>query len=72
MQDYRAYILGPDGHVHDRVDLPCDDDGEAMKLAKRLVDGRDVGAASLECRQIEAQRMAHKNQPGCKGPWRPR
>jgi hypothetical protein len=42
VQDYRAYILGPDGRVHERVDLPCDDDGEAIRLAKQLVDGRDV------------------------------
>jgi hypothetical protein len=42
MQDYRAYILGPDGHIHDCVDFRCDDDSEAIRLAKQLVDGRDV------------------------------
>ena len=24
MQDYRAYIMGPDGHVQNRVDLQCE------------------------------------------------
>ena len=42
MQDYRAYILGPDGHIHDRVDMLATDDGEAIKLANQLVDGHDV------------------------------
>jgi hypothetical protein len=48
MQDYRAYILGPDDHVHDCVDLRCDDDGEAIRLAKQLVDGRDVKLWQLD------------------------
>jgi len=26
MQEYRAYIMGPDGHVHKRVDLRCSDE----------------------------------------------
>ncbi|XIA64179.1 hypothetical protein ACFIOY_35585 [Bradyrhizobium sp. TZ2] len=42
MQDYRAYILGPDGHVQNRVNLLYDDEAEAIRLAKQLVDGRDV------------------------------
>lgn len=42
MQDYRAFIIGPDGHVQNRIDLRCVDDAEAIKLAKQLVDGHDV------------------------------
>lgn len=42
MQEYRAYILGPDGHVRDRVDIVCDDDETAKEKAKQLVDGQDV------------------------------
>jgi hypothetical protein len=42
MPDYRAYIMGTDGHVQNRVDLQCDDDVEAIRLAKQLVDGHDV------------------------------
>ena len=42
MQGYRAYILGPDGRVQNRVDLDCGDEVEAIRLAKQLVDGHDV------------------------------
>ena len=42
MQDYRAYILGPDGHVKDRVDFFSTDDEAAKERAKQLVDGHDV------------------------------
>jgi hypothetical protein len=43
MQEYRAYIMGPDGHVHKRVDLRCSDESEAIERAKQLVDGHDYG-----------------------------
>jgi hypothetical protein len=44
MQEYRAYFVGPDGHVENRVDLRCADDAEAIRLAKQLFDGRDMEA----------------------------
>jgi hypothetical protein len=34
--------MGSDGHVQGRVDLICNDEGQAIELAKQLVDGRDV------------------------------
>jgi len=43
MSDYRAYIIGPDGHfvraefLHDHID-----DATAIKAAEQLVDGHDV------------------------------
>lgn len=45
MRDYRAYILGIDGHRFVRVkgfssDLP--DDEAALSAAKRLVDGHEI------------------------------
>ena len=55
MKDYRAYILGPDGHVQNRVDLQCDDDVGAIKLAKQLVDDHDVELWQLD-RKIETFR----------------
>ena len=55
MQDYRAYFVGPDGHVQNRVDLQCADDVEAIKLAKQLVDGYDVELWHLD-RHIETFR----------------
>jgi hypothetical protein len=42
MQDYRAFILGPDDRVMAAVDLLCENEGEAIKAAKRLVDGHDI------------------------------
>jgi|1186.fasta_scaffold82576_2 hypothetical protein len=42
MQGYRAFVLGLDGHVERRVEIMCRDDAEAIKLAKKLVDRRDI------------------------------
>jgi hypothetical protein len=42
MLGYRAYLLGKDGHVQKRVDLHCQDEAEAVRQAKQLVDGHDV------------------------------
>jgi len=42
MQEYRAYILGSDGHIQSRVDLVCADERAAKEQAKQLVDGHDV------------------------------
>ena len=42
MQEYRAYLIGPDGHIFQRTDLVCADDEAAKESAKRLVNGHDV------------------------------
>ena len=42
MPEYRASLIGEDGHFQDAVPLICDDDADAMEKAKRLVDNRDV------------------------------
>jgi hypothetical protein len=42
MPEYRAYLIGDDGHFQDAVPLICADDAEAMEKARRLVDNRDV------------------------------
>ena len=55
MPDYRAYIMGPDGHVQNRVELRCDDDVEAIRLAKQVVDGHDVELWQLD-RYVETFR----------------
>ena len=52
MQGYRAFIIGEDGHVRDRVDLLCEDETEARRQAQRLVDGHDVELWQLD-RKIE-------------------
>jgi len=42
MHGYRAYIIGPDGHIQDRLDLFCKTEDEAKVKAKQLVDGHAV------------------------------
>jgi hypothetical protein len=42
MVEYRAYIVGEDGHFVDFTPLVCLDDAEAIEKAKRFVNGRDV------------------------------
>jgi hypothetical protein len=34
MEEYRAYVIGSDGHVINRVDIRCSDQMEARRLAK--------------------------------------
>jgi hypothetical protein len=40
--DYRAYIIGSDGHFEKAVSLVCADDDAAIESAKQLINGRDV------------------------------
>ena len=42
MAAYRAYLIGPDGHIVSRIELLCDDDEAAKNRARQLVDGHDV------------------------------
>ena len=42
MEDYRAYVIGPDGHVRDRVDFSCRDDEAAKERVKQLVADYDI------------------------------
>jgi hypothetical protein len=42
MEEYRAYIIGPDGHIINRVDIRCSDEEEARRIAKTAVDGHAV------------------------------
>ena len=42
MADYRAYIIGSDGHFNRSVVLFATDDAAAIAAAKQLVDGHDV------------------------------
>jgi hypothetical protein len=42
MADYRAYIIGQDGHFIGAIQLVCPDDDTAKQYAEQLVDGHDV------------------------------
>ena len=57
MPEYRAYIVGPDGHFQSSVALECDDDDKAMEQAQQLVDGHDV---ELWQRARKLARFEHK------------
>ena len=48
MQEYRAYIMRPDGHIHYRVGLVCKDEADAKKHAKALVADCDVELWQLD------------------------
>jgi hypothetical protein len=49
MPDYRAYLIGPDGCIHGRVELICIDD-DALEHAMQVVDGHDVELWQLDRR----------------------
>ena len=34
LDEYRAYVIGPDGHIIKRIDIRCSDKQEARRLAK--------------------------------------
>ena len=41
MRDYRAYLIGEDGHFVGAIDLVCPDDESAKQQARQLVGGHD-------------------------------
>jgi hypothetical protein len=42
MQEYCAYIVGPDGQIVTRTDLGRADEDEAKDCAVRLIDGQNM------------------------------
>ena len=42
MIDYRAYIVGQDGHFASFRAFACSNDSDAIEWAKQLVDGHDI------------------------------
>jgi hypothetical protein len=42
VEEYRAYVIGPDGQIFNRADIRCPDEKEAQRLAKVVVDGHAV------------------------------
>jgi hypothetical protein len=39
---YYAYVVGDDGHIANRIEVICETDEEAIRCAKRLVDGHAI------------------------------
>jgi hypothetical protein len=42
MPEYRAYLIGSDDRIVERIDVDLPDDAAAIAAALRLVDGHDV------------------------------
>lgn len=42
MASYYICIIGEDGQIKDRVGVLCDDDEEAIRIAKKFADGHAV------------------------------
>jgi hypothetical protein len=59
MAEYRAYIIGSDGHFLRAIEILCADDDTAKEYAKNLVDGHDVELWQGE-RKIEAFKRTHE------------
>jgi hypothetical protein len=39
---YYVYVIGDDGHITNRVVVVCNNDDEAKRCAKQLIDGHAV------------------------------
>jgi hypothetical protein len=59
MAEYRAYIIGTDGHFLRAVEILCPDDAAAKEYAKQLVDGHDI---ELWQRDRKIAKFEHKPQ----------
>jgi hypothetical protein len=59
MADYRAYLVGEDGHFIDCDARRCIDDSQAVEWAKQLVDGR---AIELWCGERFVAKFEPKSQ----------
>jgi hypothetical protein len=42
MREFRAYILGEDGHIVRAIEFVCPNEGLAKEYAKQLADGHNV------------------------------
>ena len=42
MNEYRAYLIGTDGHFASSRSFACPNDADATIWAKQLIDGHDV------------------------------
>ena len=61
MQEYRAYVLGPDGHITFRHDLRCADYEAAKERAKQLVDGHVIELWQKDCKLARSSRSTSKD-----------
>jgi hypothetical protein len=62
MQEYRAYVIGPDGHIQRRFDLLCADDDAAKERARQLVNGHDLELWQFDRVVAKFSSMSHADQ----------
>ena len=53
MPEYRAFIVGHDGHFRKAIEFEAPDDVGAISHAKQYVDGHDVELWQLDRRIIQ-------------------
>jgi hypothetical protein len=63
MNEYRAYVVGNDGHFINFTGLVCDDDSEAIKQARWLVGSLAIDLWSGErfVTRLESQDRSSKS-----------
>ena len=52
MDGYYAFVIGEDGHFTKRIEIICENDEEAKRRARQLVDGHAIELWQ-EARMIE-------------------
>jgi hypothetical protein len=57
MAGYYAYLIGVDGRVSKRVVIACDDDEEAKRFAKQMVDGHALELCKKPARSRRSDRL---------------
>jgi len=57
MAEYRAYMMGEDGHFVCSRAFICDDDADATTWARQLIDGHDIELWSGERFVIRLEQM---------------
>lgn len=63
MPNYRAYVVGPDGHFQAFDVIAADDDESAVKMAQTLVNGCDVEVWKSD-RKVAV--LSHEDSPSPK------
>jgi hypothetical protein len=60
--EYRAYFIGPDGHIFEAVVLHAPHDTAAIEAAEQLVDGNDVELWQLDRKiaKLERKEAGHE------------
>lgn len=60
MLDYRAYLVGDDGHIRNVVEIQCANDEDAKERARQLLGELDIELWQLD-RQVARFERSKKN-----------